>query len=1007
MAVKSIHSMRWVAVLSVLVAASSLYAQSSVIVTVANSATPIITPTVSSAIDAATLGRPRGLVMSGRNLLILASESIYSLSPDGTLSYFFKQQVAPDVRTVLSRSEAILPYLDGSVLLADAMGHSVWKITATGQLTKFAGTGIAGSSGDGGQAIASLLQQPRALASDLLGNVFIADFAAGTVRMVLPNGKIDTLISKLQKPIGIALQQASSLQIIQSETKQIWTINIATRVGTARVLSFQPCSIVSDPEGNTVMGDCTQNRVFGFGNGVGIGAVLAGTGDRGYSPDGTVGQQANLSGPTSIAAVSGGSWYFIDNSALIRLFKPVRNACSYFLGPAPVLTVPFNGLKQVVGVSTQPDCPWTAIISSELSLGDFRNLVGLGLNVESLTGKLNNGDATFILSVLENQSEYPRSGTLTVAGQAFKINQASADNPCRYVSSPSSISFPAPGGTSTIAFTANRSNCPSPQIWIKDGSTPVLLPEGASRTLGWLSATRKGLQVILVASPNAALQPRQSVVNADGTSYFARYYRVLAAGTDVTITQNPNVRQCTYTLSQSQISLPNTAGTGVVTYSVNDAMCPAPSIASDSPWLTSTLNGKVLTYVVQSSPGAARAGTIFAGNAQLKITQAGGGPLVSISSTWIPVRQGQALPVSALEASSVNGIKSYICRSTHLSKAVPGILTVGLCEVALNGTIRAFTEFDVLIGSSSSELWQAGTTNAFQAGEDESGLLFACRGPLIKSGLYFGIAVGFVRGGQCKVADLGVESMIQPFWVLKNSFSGIVQGPSITSVLNSASFRPTIAPGSIFTVFGKAISTREISADTAAFSNWPAALNDVSIRMNGQVCPIYYSSQGQLNGFVPFGILPGTAVVIVYNLSGPSIPFEVEVVLTDPGIFEIGEGRAAALNQDFSLNSVSRPAMSGSVISVFMTGQGMLDRRLGDGLAAPTAPLFNSAAPVTATIGGFNSRVDFAGLAVGFVGLLQVNLIVPELNSGTFDLLISINGRSSNRTVISIEGGNK
>jgi uncharacterized protein (TIGR03437 family) len=40
--------------------------------------------------------------------------------------------------------------------------------------------------------------------------------------------------------------------------------------------------------------------------------------------------------------------------------------------------------------------------------------------------------------------------------------------------------------------------------------------------------------------------------------------------------------------------------------------------------------------------------------------------------------------------------------------------------------------------------------------------------------------------------------------------------------------------------------------------------------------------------------------------------------------------------------------------------------------------------PITATIGGQPATVSFAGLTPGFVGLVQVNLVVPALAPGSY-----------------------
>jgi adhesin/invasin len=49
-----------------------------------------------------------------------------------------------------------------------------------------------------------------------------------------------------------------------------------------------------------------------------------------------------------------------------------------------------------------------------------------------------------------------------------------------------------------------------------------------------------------------------------------------------------------------------------------------------------------------------------------------------------------------------------------------------------------------------------------------------------------------------------------------------------------------------------------------------------------------------------------------------------------------------------------------------------------EGVAPPTTPLSNTTTPVTATIGGQTATVAFAGLAPGFPGLYQVNVVIPS-----------------------------
>jgi uncharacterized protein (TIGR03437 family) len=59
---------------------------------------------------------------------------------------------------------------------------------------------------------------------------------------------------------------------------------------------------------------------------------------------------------------------------------------------------------------------------------------------------------------------------------------------------------------------------------------------------------------------------------------------------------------------------------------------------------------------------------------------------------------------------------------------------------------------------------------------------------------------------------------------------------------------------------------------------------------------------------------------------------------------------------------------------------------------------------VTVMIGGNNAVADYQGLAPGFAGLAQLNVIVPAgLMSGDQPALVTINGVTSNAGVITVK----
>lgn len=92
-----------------------------------------------------------------------------------------------------------LPYdveIDGQgrIYVADGLLHQVLRHDpATEETVVVAGTGRAGTSGDGGPATAAEIEEPVGLALDAAGNLFIADFPANRVRRVDADGVITTV----------------------------------------------------------------------------------------------------------------------------------------------------------------------------------------------------------------------------------------------------------------------------------------------------------------------------------------------------------------------------------------------------------------------------------------------------------------------------------------------------------------------------------------------------------------------------------------------------------------------------------------------------------------------------------------------------------------------------------------------------------------------------------------------------------------------------------------------
>ena len=73
---------------------------------------------------------------------------------------------------------------DGGFLIADTGNNVVRKVSAAGVITRVAGTGTAGNAGDDGPATAAQLTDPQGVAVTADGGFLIADFQNNVVRKV-------------------------------------------------------------------------------------------------------------------------------------------------------------------------------------------------------------------------------------------------------------------------------------------------------------------------------------------------------------------------------------------------------------------------------------------------------------------------------------------------------------------------------------------------------------------------------------------------------------------------------------------------------------------------------------------------------------------------------------------------------------------------------------------------------------------------------------------------------
>ena len=103
----------------------------------------------------------------------------------------------PATAAVISDGNGIVFDATGNLYFVDDEAHVVRRIGLDGLISTVAGTGEPGFSGDGGPATAAALNVPSDLIFDDGGNLYIADQGNHRVRVVRPDGTIDTFSTGL------------------------------------------------------------------------------------------------------------------------------------------------------------------------------------------------------------------------------------------------------------------------------------------------------------------------------------------------------------------------------------------------------------------------------------------------------------------------------------------------------------------------------------------------------------------------------------------------------------------------------------------------------------------------------------------------------------------------------------------------------------------------------------------------------------------------------------------
>jgi len=1077
-----------------------------IITTVAGNGTPGFSGDGGPAVDA-SLDSPSGVAVdTAGNLFIadrfnnavrmVANGVITTIAGNPMLGGSFINGKSATSGPVAAESVAV----DAAGDLFIAGANTVEKVSG-GLITIVAGTGTGGFSGDGGPATQATLQGALAVAVDSAGDtVYIADFNNNRVRAV-KNGIINTVAGTAQNgPLGDG------------------------GPATGAYIS-NPFGLAVDTAGNLYISGFNGARIRKVSNG--IITTVAGTGNAGFSGDGGLATDAQISDPTGLA---------IDSSGDIFIADTLNNRVREVLAAPPAAQAAPNQLQFSASSAGSIPPPQTISLTSVVP--------GIAFTAQSsaswLTATPQNGASPRLIELTADPTNLqpgPYTGTITLttpyanlAGGQVQVNfNVGPQQPPLLFVDKSSLSFPFPQSSASRSQTVTVFNTGG-------GSLAFTATTQTSSGGNWL-AVAPGSGEALPSNP----VPLSVAANPAGLSpgTYSGTVAITAGDSSITVPVTMTISQLDQAilLSQSGLSflgvsnggvvLPQSfgvinIGSGVVNWTVSastlsggnwlqvdtasgstDASAQTVPAVNVSVNAASLASGKYYGQVRVDAPGVANTPqvvTIFlqvlpSGSgtsaavqpAELIFTATTGNYDSSPSSQQILVSDISGLPTSFQAVLSLD-VPAYdlpvLPVQNTLDPQNPTVMVVQPITYMLPpGVYQEVITFQFSDGSVSAVKAKIVVTNGAGVGSsarpdsrktyrpaDTStcqptqlltalttlGQSFAvsagwpvalqvtvqddCGNPLNPPGT---VRVSFSNGDPLLQLQSVKSGQWAATWVTNNNsasqvnltveandpqknlagvsqISGALQYPTdppafalagIVSAAEPKSFVPA-APGSILSIYGSLLAQNNMAAPSIPL---PTELAESEAAMAGELMPLYYVSPTQVNVQVPYDInINVPQQILIQRGLTLSQPIEVNVAPAQPAIFEdtsaapaqgiiyVVRGQGASQIQ-FEAKP-STPANAGDVIVVYCAGLGAVNPAVATG-AAGGVPVSSTTNTVSMTVGGQSAPIAFAGLAPGFVGLYQVNSVVPQGTStgNSVPVSLAVAGQTSGPVTMAIQ----